>query len=157
MMPRVRVGRPLGGARGWRGGGARSVPSILPLAGSQGTFALLSASKWARATRKLAGNSPPFEAALPLLRLNRAVARFRKGMPLRGIDFMSESFERCRRAACKPALFKNGRVRHPPSTRFTVLSERLECNLSYWSEQRAPNRCIWPFGSKQAPDDPYRG
>ena len=35
----------------------------------------------APATRKLAGNAPPFEAALPLLRLNRAAARFTKGMP----------------------------------------------------------------------------
>ena len=58
-MPRVTVGRPLRGAPGWRGGGARSVPSILPLAGSQGTFALLSASKWAQATRKPAGKCTP--------------------------------------------------------------------------------------------------
>jgi len=43
-----------------------------------------------RATRKHAGKAPPFEAALPPLRLNRAVARFTKGKPLRGVGFMSE-------------------------------------------------------------------
>jgi len=46
-------------------------------------------ARWGRGTRKLAGNAPPFEAALPLLRLNRAVARFTKGLPLRGIGFLS--------------------------------------------------------------------
>ena len=35
----------------------------------------------ARAIRKLSGNAPPFEAARPLLRLNRAAARFMKGVP----------------------------------------------------------------------------
>jgi len=44
---------------------------------------------WHKPIQKLAGKAPPFEAALPLLRLNRAVARFTKGTALRAaIDYV---------------------------------------------------------------------